>query len=485
MNFEPVIGMEIHVELMTASKVFCGCPTKFGAPPNSQVCPVCLGMPGVLPVLNKKALELALRVALALNCQINEHTQFDRKNYYYPDLPKNYQISQNYKNLGVNGWIIIDVKGEKKRIGIINVHLEEDAGKLLHPEEGTANYSLVDLNRAGVPLLEIVTAPDMHSVDEAYTFMHTLRNFLQYLQVSDCKMQEGSLRFEVNISLRPAGAEKLGTKVEIKNLNSIKTAIKCIEYEIKRQSKILSEGGTIEQETRLWDELTGTTMAMRSKEFAHDYRYFPEPDLVEVYISQEWQEEIKRNLPELADAKRERFMRKYGLPEYDARILTQSRVLADYYEACVKAHNNPKAASNWIMTEVLRELKEREEEFEDSSLAEWLPPENLARLIKLIDEGTISGKIAKTVFAEMLETHKDPDTIVKEKGLIQITDQAEIEKIVDKVLAENPDPVQQVLQGRDRALGFLVGQVMKLTHGKANPQLVNELLKKKISQLPK
>lgn len=479
MEFEPVIGMEIHVELMTESKVFCGCPTKFGAPPNSQVCPVCLGMPGVLPVLNKKALELALRTAIALNCTINEVTMFDRKNYYYPDLPKNYQISQNYHNLGVNGWIIIDVGGEKKRININNVHLEEDAGKLLHPQDGSADYSLVDLNRAGVPLLEIVTAPDMRSSEEALVFMQTLRNFLQYLEVSDCKMQEGKLRFEVNISVRPKGSDTLGTKVEIKNLNSIKTALKCIEYEIQRQSEVLREGGKVVQETRLWDDVTGVTMAMRSKEFAHDYRYFPEPDLVQVHISKEWQEEVKRNLPELADAKRERFIRQYGLPEYDARILTQSKALADYYEKCVSLHNNPKAVSNWIMTEVLRELKERDVEIDEF----WITPEYLAQLIKLIDDGTISGKIAKTVFADMLESRKSPEVIVKEKGLVQITDQAEIEKVVLQVIEENPEPVNQFLKGRDRALGFLVGQVMKHTRGKANPQLVNTLLREKLEKM--
>lgn len=479
MVFEPSIGMELHVELMTDSKVFCGCPTKFGALPNSQVCPICIGMPGVLPVLNKKAIELALRAAIALNCRIAEITLFDRKNYYYPDLPKNYQISQNYNHLGRDGWIIIEVKGEKKRIGINNVHLEEDAGKLLHPEEGRANYSLVDLNRSGVPLLEIVTGPDMHSLDDANEFMHSVKNLLQYLEVSDCKMQEGSLRFEVNISLRPRGWDKLGTKVEIKNLNSIKTALKAIEYEIKRQGKILGEGGTVVQETRLWDETQGITMAMRSKEYAHDYRYFPEPDLVEVHISKEWQEEIRVNLPELAEAKVERFIKQYGLPGYDARVLTQSKALADYYEACLGIHHNPKAISNWIMTEVLRELKEREVEIEEF----WLPPENLARLIKLIDDGTISGKIAKSVFTEMLESRKEPEEIVKEKGLVQITDQAEIERSVEKVIEENPDAVRQFLQGKERALGFLVGQIMKLTRGKANPQLVNSLLKEKLRRL--
>ncbi len=479
MEFEAVIGMEVHVELMTESKIFCGCSTKFGAPPNTQVCPVCLGMPGVLPVLNKKALELGLRAALGLNCRVDEVMMFDRKNYYYPDLPKNYQISQNYHNLGVDGWIIIDVDGEKKRIHIHNVHLEEDAGKLLHPAEGAGDYSLVDLNRAGVPLLEIVTQPDMRSREDALVFMHTLRNFLQYLEVSDCKMQEGKLRFEVNISVRPKGVEKLGTKVEIKNLNSIKTALKCIDYEIKRQSEVIKEGGNVVQETRLWDEPRSATLAMRSKEFAHDYRYFPEPDLVEVRISKEWQEEVKKNLPELGDAKRSRFMSQYGLPEYDARILTQSKMLADYFETCVKIQDNPKAVSNWLMTEIMRELNERDLELEDF----WITPHHLASLIHLIDDGTISGKIAKTVFAEMVESHKDPESIVKEKGLVQITDESAIEKIVEQVIESNPDPVNQYLQGKEKAIGFLVGQVMKHTKGKANPKIVNSLLAKKLAEL--
>ncbi len=464
--------MEIHTELLTESKVFCGCSTTFGAPPNSQVCPVCIGMPGVLPVLNKKALELSIRTALALNCTVNETTLFDRKNYYYPDLPKNYQISQNYRNLGVDGALEIDVDGEKKRIGINNIHLEEDAGKLLHPE-GEATYSLVDLNRAGIPLLEIVTEPDMRSVEEAYTFMQTLRNLLQYLEVSECKMQEGQLRFEVNISVRPEGSETLGTKVEIKNLNSIKTALKCIEYEVKRQGKVLNDGGTVSQETRLWDDAAAMTRAMRSKEFAHDYRYFPEPDLVEMHISREWQEEIQRNLPELGDAKRERFMKEFDLPDYDARVLTQSKKLADYFEQCVAEHDNAKAASNWIMTEVLREVKERDVEIEDF----WITPQHLAGLIALIDKGTISGKIAKSVFAEMLENPRDPAEIVKEKGLMQISDEGEIEKIVCTVIEDNTDPVEQYLKGKDRAIGFLVGQVMKETRGKANPKMVNQLLR--------
>jgi aspartyl-tRNA(Asn)/glutamyl-tRNA(Gln) amidotransferase subunit B len=476
MKYQTVIGMEIHAEMSTLSKVFCGCPTTFGTPPNSQICPICIGMPGVLPVLNRTALEYAVRAALALHCRINEVTTFDRKNYYYPDLPKNFQISQNYQQLGVDGYIEIATKNGKKRIGIINVHLEEDAGKLLHPEGSREEYSLVDLNRSGLPLLEIVSAPDMNSTEEAQAFMTTLKNLLQYIEVSDCKMQEGSLRFEINISLRPMGSDKLGTRVEIKNLNSMKIVLKAIEYEVFRQSQVLDEGGTIVQETRLWDDIEGVTRAMRTKEFAQDYRYFPEPDLVEVRISKEWQEEIRGNIPELHDAKKERFIRKYEIPEYDALILTSSKALADYYEECLRVHNSPKAVSNWIMTEVLRELNEREIEPDEFSVT----PKHLACLIRMIEDGTISGKIAKSVFAEMLETAKMPDDIVKEKGLLQISDAQEIETIVDRIIAENADAVEQVRKGKDRAIGFLVGQVMKATRGKANPQIVNDLLKKKI-----
>jgi aspartyl-tRNA(Asn)/glutamyl-tRNA(Gln) amidotransferase subunit B len=476
MHYEVVIGMEVHAELSTRSKVFCGCPTTFGTAPNTQICPVCIGMPGVLPVLNRTALEYAVRAAIALHCHINKVTTFDRKNYYYPDLPKNYQISQNYQQLGVDGYLVIPTGNGKKRIGIINVHLEEDAGKLLHPEGAREEYSLVDLNRSGLPLLEIVSAPDMRSLEEAFSFMTTLKNFLQYLEVSDCKMQEGSLRFEINTSLRPKGTEQLGTKVEIKNLNSMKIALKAIEYEIRRQTQMLDEGGRVVQETRLWDDLAGVTRAMRTKEFAQDYRYFPEPDLVEVHIGKNTLEEARRTLPELQEAKKERFMREYGIPEYDAQILTSSKALADYYEQCLRLHASPKSVSNWIMTEVLRELNEREIEPDEFSVT----PQHLAALVRVIDDGTISGKIAKTIFAEMVESGKMPDQIVREKGLVQISDVQELETLVERVIAENQDAVEQVRKGKDRAIGFLVGQIMKATRGKANPRIVNDLLKKKI-----
>lgn len=476
MEFEPVIGMEVHAELATRSKIFCGCSTAFGSAPNTQVCPVCLGLPGALPVLNKTALEYVIRTAIALNCTITEKTVFDRKNYYYPDLPKNYQISQNYACLGYGGWLDINVNGEKKRVGMHNVHLEEDAGKNLHSEMG-GEESLVDLNRAGIALMEIVSRPDIHSADDALAYMETLKNLLQYLEVSDCKMQEGRLRFEVNISMRPKGEQKLGTRAEIKNLNSMRTAIKCIEYEIERQTDILSSGGKVDQETRLWDEASASTRAMRSKEHAQDYRYFPDPDLVEVHITPEWQEEIRRHLPELKDAKRARFIADYGLPEYDADILTSSKPLAAYFEQCLKIHNNPKAVSNWIMTELLRELKSREMEPDECPIT----PRHLASMIKMIDENTISGKIGKQVFPEMLTTGKMPDAVVKELGLAQISDEGEIAGIVEKIMAENQDAVEGIRAGRDKAMAFLVGQIMKATRGKANPQLVNKILKDKIS----
>ena len=475
MEFEPVVGIEIHSELATESKVFCGCAQKFGERPNSLVCPVCMGLPGALPVLNKKALELSLRTAIALHCEIPQFTVFDRKNYYYPDLPKNYQISQNYNQLGKNGYIDIDIGGTKKRIRINNVHLEEDAGKLLHPEEAD-DYSLVDLNRSASTLLETVTEPDIRSLEEADVFMNTFKNLLQYLEVCSCKMQEGVLRFEVNISVRPAGDKNFGTKVEIKNLNSTKIALKCIEYEVRRQSRAINSGEKIVQETRLWDEVEMCTKPMRSKEFAEDYRYFPEPDLAQVNISEEWKDEIKANLPELQDAKKERFIKEYAVPQYDAKILTSSKALADYFESAVKELNSPKAISNWIMTEVLRELNERETEPDEFVVT----PQRLAALISMIEKGTISGKIAKEVFIDIIETGKSPEEIVKEKGLLQISDADELSKLVDEAIAESPDAIAQYKKGRDKALGFIVGQVMKKTRGKANPGMVNKLLRERI-----
>ncbi|MBN1899758.1 Asp-tRNA(Asn)/Glu-tRNA(Gln) amidotransferase subunit GatB [Candidatus Sumerlaeota bacterium] len=477
MDLEPVIGIEIHTELSTKSKIFCGCSTKFGSSPNTQTCPVCLGMPGSLPVLNKTALEYTIRTALALHCEITEHTTFDRKNYYYPDLPKNYQISQNYACLGYNGWIEISSGKGVKRIGIHNVHLEEDAGKNIHPESGDSKeYSLVDLNRAGMPLIEIVSAPDMNGANDAMAYMTIMKNLLQYLEASDCRMQEGHLRFEVNISLKPKDSRRLGTRVEIKNLNSMKVALKSIEYEIERQKEVLESGGEVDQETRLWDEAAGITRTMRTKEFAQDYRYFPEPDLVEIHITPEWREEIRKHLPELQGQKRNRFISQYGLPEYDASILTGNKLLADYYEECVRIHSNPKTASNWIMTELLRELNQKEWEPDTCPVTSA----HMGNLIKLMDEGVISGKIGKQVFSEMLDTGKMPGEIIRDKGLAQITSEDEISGIVEAVMKENEGTVEAIRGGRNKAMGFLVGEIMKKSRGKANPKLVNEILKKKI-----
>ena len=475
-EFETVVGMEVHVELLTRTKVFCGCLTEFGRPPNTQVCPVCLGMPGSLPVLNKRAFEFAMRAALALNCKIAPRTQFERKNYYYPDLPKNYQISQLRKNLGLDGWLEIEVGGTTKRIGIDNVHLEEDAGKNIHLEHPGADYSLVDLNRAGTPLLEIVSNPDLRSAEEAMAYMQVLKNLLEYIEVSDCNMHEGRLRFEANTSVRPAGSEKLGTKVEVKNLNSMKIAAKCIEYETERQIGEITSGGRVIQETRLWDETNHVTQSMRSKEEAQDYRYFPEPDLLEVVIDDEWIERVRAEIPELPEARRKRFIDEFGLSEYDAGVLTAEKALAGYYEAALAAHDNPKTIANWIMTEVLHNLKEDERELADFPVT----PEHLGGLIKLIDDNTISGKIAKGVFKDMLNGGGDPSEIVKKKGLAQISDTGAIEKIVDEVIAANPKSVEDFKGGKERALGALVGQVMKATQGKANPKVVNELIRKKI-----
>ncbi|MBI3735387.1 Asp-tRNA(Asn)/Glu-tRNA(Gln) amidotransferase subunit GatB [Candidatus Sumerlaeota bacterium] len=474
-NYETVVGMEVHVELLTKTKVFCGCSTDFGQPPNTQTCPVCLGMPGSLPVINTTAFEYAMRTALALNCNITSPTQFERKNYYYPDLPKNYQISQLRKNLGVDGWLEISVEGQSKKIGMDNIHLEEDAGKNIHPETPGADYSLVDLNRAGTALLEIVSKPDMRSTDDAMAYMQTLKNLLEYLEVSDCNMHEGRMRFEANISVRKPG-DPLGTKVEVKNVGSMKMVAKCIEYETRRQIEEIESGGRVIQETRGWDDDKGETYSMRSKEEAQDYRYFPDPDLVEVVVDDAWINQVRSAIPELPEARRRRFIEKYGLPEYDAGVLTSIKSYAEYYETALKTHNNPKAISNWIMTEVLRILKETEQEI----AAFPVKPEHLGKLVRLIDDQTISGKIAKDVFKDMLGGGGDPEKIVKDKGLVQITDTSFIEKIVDEVLAANAQSVEDFKNGKDRALGFLVGQVMKGSKGKANPGIVNELIKKKI-----
>jgi aspartyl-tRNA(Asn)/glutamyl-tRNA(Gln) amidotransferase subunit B len=476
-TYETIIGFEVHVELSTDTKVFCGCSTRFGAPPNTEVCPVCLGMPGSLPVLNGKAFEYALRAAVALHCRIAPLTQFERKNYYYPDLPKNYQISQLRKNLGEDGYLDIQVGDKTKRIRIDNIHLEEDAGKNVHPESAAVNYSLVDLNRAGTPLLEIVSEPDLRGAEEAMAYMLTLKNLLEYIEISDCNMHEGRLRFEVNISHRPVGQTELPNfRSEIKNLGSMKTAIRCIEYEEKRQCRALDRNERLIQDTRQWDEANARTEAMRSKEHAHDYRYFPEPDLVEIEVDDAWIERIRAALPEMPTAKKNRFVEQYGIPEYDAAVLTSSKPLANYFESVVKTHNNAKAASNWIMTELLRRLNERDLEANQSPIS----PENLGAMIRMIDEGTISGKIAKDVFAEMLESGHDPKRIVEEKGWVQVMDSGQVDGWVDAAIAQNPGPAQDFAGGKDKAMAFLVGQVMRISKGKANPQLVNEALVRKL-----
>lgn len=476
MEYEVVIGLETHAELATITKLFCGCSTKFGVEPNTQVCPVCLGMPGVLPVMNKKAFEYALKAAIALNCKIDKFTNFDRKSYYYPDLPKNYQISQNYYNLGIDGYMDISVNNVISRIRIHNVHLEEEAGKLIHPEEVGADYSLVDFNRAGVPLLEIVSYPDMRTVHEVESYMQTLRKILLYTEVSDCKMQEGSLRFEASISLRKKGSDKLGNRVEIKNLNSMKSVIKAIEYETVRQRGLLEKGETIERETRLWDEVNEKSARMRSKEDAQDYRYFPEPDLLPILIDEKWLLAIKDTIPELPLARRQRFMETFVLSEYDASLLTDEKILADFFEACVKVSHRPKAFCNWITNDLLREVKDRKLDINNLKIK----PNQLVVLVEMIEKGTISSTIAKEVFSEMIQTGKDPQLIVEEKKLVQISDEGFIEEVVSKVISSNPDVITDYKKGKKNALTFLVGQVMKETKGKANPKIVNELLKEKV-----
>jgi len=426
--------------------------------------------------MNKKAFEYALKAAVALDCEINRFTNFDRKSYYYPDLPKNYQISQNYYNLGVDGYMNMSVNGTMKKVRIHNVHLEEEAGKLIHPEETGADYSLVDFNRAGVPLLEIVSYPDMRNVDEVENYMQTLRKILLYTEISDCKMQEGSLRFEASISLRKKGSEKLGDRVEIKNLNSMKSVIKAIEYEAMRQSELLDRGETIDRETRLWDEVGEKSQRMRSKEESQDYRYFPEPDLLPVMIDEKWLSEVKNSIPELPLARKQRFIDAYKLSDYDASILTEEKVLADFFEECVKILDRPKSFSNWIINDLLREVKDRK--LDISNLP--IKPGQLAALVEIIEKGTISSTIAKEVFSDMIQTGNDPQNIIEGKGLAQISDEGLIESVIDKAIAGNPGVIEDYKKGKKNALAFLVGQVMKETKGKANPKIVNEMLVKKV-----
>ena len=477
MEYEPVIGLEVHVQLNTESKIFCSCPTKFGSEPNTQTCPVCLGLPGVLPVLNGEVLRKGVLAGLALNSGISPYSKFDRKNYFYPDLPKNYQISQYDKPICGKGYIDIEVNGEGKRIGITRLHLEEDAGKSIHSEKETKGNSFVDLNRTGVPLAEIVSEPDMRSGDEAYEYLQKIKTLMKYIDVSDCNMEEGSLRCDVNISLRKTGTEKFGEKVEIKNLNSFKAVRSSIQYEIERQTRMLESGEKIAQETRLWDSDLNRTTSMRTKEYAHDYRYFPDPDLVPIVLDSAYIEDLKKSLPELPDAKKLRFIRDFGLPEYDAGVLTSGKELAGYFEAVTTHGVNPKKASNWVMSELLGKIDDPEK-----IGAFPVKPEMLAGLLKLIDDNTISGKIAKTVFNDMISSGKSAGDIIAEKGLRQVTDTGEIESIIDRVIAGNSKSVEDYRNGTEKALKFLVGQVMKESRGKANPQLVNDILLEKLKK---
>jgi len=475
MPYEVVIGLEVHAQLLTQSKMFCECGTEFGLPANTQTCPVCLGMPGTLPVINQKAVEMAVRAGLALNCAVRTRNRFARKNYFYPDLPKGYQISQYEAPICEKGWVEVGVNGVAKRIHIRRAHLEEDAGKNLH--DGGAGGSRVDLNRAGTPLLEIVTEPDMRSADEVVAYLKQLRDMLMYLEVCDGNMEQGSLRCEPNLSLRPVGQKALGTKVELKNINSFKFVKDALEYEIKRQTRVLNEGGKIHQETRLWNVEKGETATMRSKEEAHDYRYFPEPDLVPLSISGEWIEELRKTVPELPAARQKRFVSEYGLPEYDAGVLTTSKGLADYFESCMRLFNQPKTVSNWVMGELLAELNRSGTAVDRSPVS----PERLVSLLKLVDNGTISLKVAREIFPELYASGKPPEQIVKEKGLTQVSDEGALEKIIDDVMAKNSAQLAQYRGGKEAVFGFFVGQVMKESGGKANPGKVNELLKRKLA----
>lgn len=469
-KFETVIGLEVHVELHTKSKIFCGCSTSFGAAPNTHTCPICLGHPGVLPVLNKQAVEYAMKAAMAINCRIAAESKFDRKNYFYPDSPKAYQISQYDKPIGEYGWVEIEVNGEKKRIGITRLHLEEDAGKLTHVNGGYA--SLVDFNRVGTPLIEIVSEPDIRSPEEARAYLEKLKAIMQYCDVSDVKMEEGSLRCDANISIRPYGQKEFGTRAELKNMNSFRGVQKGLEYEEIRQAEILRDGGQVVQETRRWDEAQGRTISMRSKEESHDYRYFPDPDLVRLNIDEDWKARVRESIPELPDERKARYTAEYGLPSYDAEVITSSMRLADFFEESLNYTKDAKSVSNWIMGDLLGYLNANNYEITDVKVT----GKGLGEMIGLIEKGTISSKIAKTVFKEMIESGKDPLQIVEEQGLVQISDEGAIKAVVAQIVNNNPQSVADFKAGKERAVGFLVGQVMKETKGKANPGLVNKLI---------
>jgi aspartyl-tRNA(Asn)/glutamyl-tRNA(Gln) amidotransferase subunit B len=474
-GLEAVIGLEVHAELLTRSKIFCGCSAAFGTPPNTNVCPVCLGMPGVLPVLNRRVVEFAIRAGLATNCDIAPHSRFARKNYFYPDLPKGYQISMYEQPLCVNGWLEIVVDGETKRVRLTRIHMEEDTGKNIH--EAQVAGSLVDFNRGGVPLLEIVSEPDLGSAAEAGAYLRALRSILQYLEICDGNMEEGSFRCDANVSVRPVGASTLGTKVEIKNMNSFRNVEHAITYELGRQARAVGAGERLVQETRLWDVEREETRPMRSKESAHDYRYFPEPDLLPLAVAQPWVDEVRASMPELPAVRRRRFERDHALSAYDADVLTQRKDVADFFEAAVAAGGSPKETANWITSELLRIV--REEKLDDALvIRDWpLTPSQLATLARLVERGTINRNTAKGLLPRLLRTGADPEALVAAEGLAQVSDRGALEHAVDEVLAKHPEQVEQFRGGRDRVVGFLVGQVMKSTGGKANPQLVQELLR--------
>ena len=474
MEFEPVIGLEVHAQLKTKTKIFCSCSTAFGAPPNTHTCPVCLGMPGVLPVLNRKVVDYTLRMAVATHCEINPESRFARKNYFYPDLPKGYQISQYELPIARDGWVQIGINGSTRRIGINRIHMEEDAGKLIHSPDRPV--SMVDFNRTGVPLIEIVSEPDIRSPEEAGAYLRHLRSIVRYLGICDGNLEEGSFRCDANVSIRPAGTDNLGTRTELKNLNSFRHVEKALQFEILRQQDVLLEGGQIVQETRLWDAEKNRSFSMRGKEEAHDYRYFPDPDLLPLVIDADWLAEVEKSLPELPEDRKQRFETDYGLPPYDAGLLTADRDLAEFFEACLQQFADAKQVSNWIMGPLLALLNAQNLTAAQSPVS----PEKLAELLNLIDKGTVSAKIAKTVFEEMSVSGKPPAVIIKEKGLVQVSDASAIEAVVGKVLNAHPDEVAAYRGGKTKLIGFFVGQVMRETRGKANPKVVNEILKEKL-----